>query len=269
MLKAKKYFLKQKKKRGKNMKLYFVTQNLEHDGLLTLRVPEAIRHDEEKTIKRIGVSSTLEGCFSAIPDGGMHMYKRFERNERFFKVFEIETEKYNLQKKDILEPEVLYKKEYVRDAMLTNEHWILKDIQVKQEDMSVIYLGEYEERDEDLYTYKFENEYLSSEKEEHEMLSTEELWELYLEENGLDEDFEIEIKCVLEDLEIINLNLEAGEEITFELFHDVFTEVLMDALRNRKEIESVENDICGMSFKTKEAIDISEIVRESKYQTIL
>ncbi|MFW6015373.1 MAG: hypothetical protein ACOCRK_02985 [bacterium] len=147
------------------MILYHLTANLNHDGNFIKRIPsEDILHhqmlfnekedkfeywSENNTIPRICVSTSVNGCASAIPYGGLRFKELVETQNRLFKLFKIDTDKLDLNN-HIWNWEYLYKNDYVRDSLHTDEHWILKDFSVPKEDEYIITVGEWYEVSEDV-----------------------------------------------------------------------------------------------------------------------
>lgn len=84
------------------------------------RIPSETLKDENITIPRICVSSSIEGCLNAVPWGG-HYLDYFPECQ-IIRVYVFETDNY-------LTPEELVENKYVADALYNNEFWILDEIQ--------------------------------------------------------------------------------------------------------------------------------------------
>lgn len=140
------------------MIFYHVSQDLTHNGNFYLKVPETRADDEDSKIKRICVGKSIEDCLSAMPDGGysldMHCYTELKG---LFKVFKIDTDKIGINENDIILDDELYKTDLVRDALHTNECWLLKNFSVNKEDSFFIYLNDWTEESEDLVEYSLWN----------------------------------------------------------------------------------------------------------------
>lgn len=253
------------------MLLYFITQDLNHNGFLYPRVPHAIRHDENQIINRVNLSSSIGGCLSAIPGGGMHIFELFEKNERFFKVFKIDTDKYGINPNNILKPKELYQKNFVRDAILTEEHWLLEPIQVLEEDMQYVFLESYTEFDYDLYTYQFEQDYLYNADYEGTPLET--LWDMYVRDNQLGESINMEIKCILDDIELFDFEFEGGTSIELEIHHEFEEEDNIDFPIITEKLKELFSDYPYISFEVSdfeitlsstEFVNISHLVPQLK-----
>jgi hypothetical protein len=126
------------------MKLYHLSRDINHDGELTPFRPLNPAEWEDRNTKRICFSDSLAGCMMSIPDGGYNFDMLniqedfFGSSERTWKLFIIDTEEYNIEDSNIIYPEELYKKDLVRDARLTKEHWVTKPVQVKEKDTYII-----------------------------------------------------------------------------------------------------------------------------------
>ncbi|MDF9547866.1 hypothetical protein P5798_30130, partial [Bacillus cereus] len=87
---------------------------------------------------------------SAIPNGGAHLEELNIEQRGYYKVFKIDTEKLGIEDSAIVSSDVLYQEDLVRDAEVTNEHWILKGFQVAKEDSYIIKLIAWEESSKDI-----------------------------------------------------------------------------------------------------------------------
>lgn len=136
------------------MKFYHISTDLTHNGIFIPRIPTITANfkdkKEDKTIPRICVGKSLADCFSAMPNGNSRLDILAEEQKGLFKVFEIDTEKLGITKKDILDDKYLFNKDLVRDALHTNENWILKRIKVPKEDSYIILLENWIEESEDI-----------------------------------------------------------------------------------------------------------------------
>lgn len=126
--------------------LYHISSMFDPEvAVFTPRVPKSCDKWEEQSIPRICVSPTLDGCLLAHPTTVFHLveslkaeyaylheeedtyrHKLLEHGKTgmFFRVYRFEV-----SKEEVLDPEYLYKKEYVFDALKTREHWLLKETQ--------------------------------------------------------------------------------------------------------------------------------------------
>lgn len=133
-------------------KLYHVTLDLDHPGVFEARVPKSRMKSEDNTIPRICVSDTVEGCLTSTPFGSHYLDESLMENSDLIKIFVIDTEKLGLLSSDILSPSELYQDGKVDDAMLTNEHWILRNITVPEEDHMVVTVTGFDDTD---WKYRF------------------------------------------------------------------------------------------------------------------
>ncbi|WP_242306314.1 hypothetical protein [Bacillus cereus group sp. BfR-BA-01317] len=130
---------------------YHVSTDLQHSGEFVPRIPSCRHQDKEDDVtKRICVSKTIDDCLSAIPSGGAHLEELNIEQRGYYKVFKIDTDKLGIEDSDIVSSDVLYQEDLVRDAEVTNEHWILKGFQVAEEDSYIIKLIAWEESAKDI-----------------------------------------------------------------------------------------------------------------------
>ncbi|EEM25301.1 hypothetical protein CQ064_09095 [Bacillus sp. MYb78] len=130
---------------------YHISMDLQHSGEFVPRIPSCRHQDKEDDVtNRICVSRTIDDCLSAIPSGGAHLEELNIEQRGYYKVFKIDTEKLGIEDSDIVSSDVLYQEDLVRDAEVTNEHWILKGFQVAKEDSYIIKLIAWEESSKDI-----------------------------------------------------------------------------------------------------------------------
>lgn len=132
------------------MVLYHLSTDLKHDGCLVPRIPERRRDDECDKVERVCFSSTVEGCFTAIPDGGLGMKKLIFNHSGTFLLFVVDTEKYQISQDNLITDTVLYAREDVWDADETAEHWVLQPVNVLPEDRKVVRIKNWSEEDYDI-----------------------------------------------------------------------------------------------------------------------
>lgn len=123
------------------MILYHITRNLNHNGFFYPDIPRRILENENQTIPRVCTSTSIEGCLGSIPDGGEHLECSISEEGDIFKVFKIDTEKLGLEY--ILDSSELVENRYVMDASFSDEHWILQDFLVPEEDAFLIEIEGY------------------------------------------------------------------------------------------------------------------------------
>ncbi|WP_283747872.1 hypothetical protein [Bacillus thuringiensis] len=130
---------------------YHISTDLQHSGEFVPRIPSCRHQDKEDDVtNRICVSRTIDDCLSAIPSGGARLEELNIEQRGYYKVFKIDTEKLGIEDSDIVSSDVLYQEDLVRDADVTNEHWILKGFQVAEEDSYLIKLIAWEESSKDI-----------------------------------------------------------------------------------------------------------------------
>lgn len=142
------------------MILYHVTTDLQHDGKFTPWVPKTGMKTENKTINRVCVAPTIEGCLTSMPSGSYSLTETLEKTMGQLKVFVIDTEKLGIQNSEIVKPQQLYQSKWVDDAYLTDEHWILSPFVVEEEDSYIINVASYEEKWEAVLDYETHQEFI-------------------------------------------------------------------------------------------------------------
>lgn len=123
-----------------------ISTRIYKDNKFEPRIPENLymyNDEEDSEIDRVCVSSSLEGAFLGIPQGGYDLYSWYEDNAMYFKVFIIDCKKLNISKNNIYKPEYLVEKGYVLDAIQTQEHWILEEFEVPEEYTFLINLKDW------------------------------------------------------------------------------------------------------------------------------
>lgn len=117
------------------MILYHVRFDLEDTSRkFTPRPPEYALIGEDKEVARVCVSSSIEGAVSACPSGSDRLKFCQEVQSGLMVVFKIDSEKLNLSR--IITPDKL--SDFgVEDAYWTDEHWILEEFEVPEEDIHV------------------------------------------------------------------------------------------------------------------------------------
>jgi len=112
------------------MILYHASLNLDIVEEFVPRVPsQAIRcMDEDGTIERVCVTSSISGALTAAPWGGSSFAENIDLypTNRLIRIYEFDTEK--ISNDSIVGPEYLYKSDLVRDAEITGEHWITEPV---------------------------------------------------------------------------------------------------------------------------------------------
>ena len=92
------------------------------------RVPSNRAYNEDDKTPRICLSSSLGGCLSAVPWGGkgfdnmmLNSYDSLKSCVIKVLVFDVEDIEYE----NLLKPSFLYKNDYVRDAEISSEYWVI------------------------------------------------------------------------------------------------------------------------------------------------
>ena len=97
------------------MKLYNVTFDLNNtNNVLTPAIPESAGNGENKEIKRVCLTDSVEHCFQAIASCNREIRKGAK-----FIIKEVDVEKDEL----LITPDFLFNEGYVPDALENNEYW--------------------------------------------------------------------------------------------------------------------------------------------------
>ena len=173
---------------------YHLSTDITKIGCFIPRIPFC-RHQlqEDGQTERVCVSDSIEGCLSAIPNGGSRLEELLIKQFGLFKVFVIDTEKLGISDKKIIGYQELYETGKVNDAIETKEHWILQSFEVPEEDSFIISIPyrSYEERIYD--DLPFEAMKLMEEEE----LFPEEAYEVYCEKYDVEFDDVVPLVSVL------------------------------------------------------------------------
>ena len=100
--------------------LYHISKNLDMIKEFIPRVPENRAVGEEAETPRICLSSSIDGCLTAVPWGGANLDVALS-NEQLIRVYEFNINDLNIDK--LIPPEYLYSKNLVIDSKVTNEYW--------------------------------------------------------------------------------------------------------------------------------------------------
>lgn len=200
------------------MKLYHVSRDVKFSPYFEPRIPSLKDESKEnRVIPRICFSTTLEGCFSAIPGAEALDHLLLEQRNTF-RVYEIETDNYEISEDDIVLTDVIDENGWVHDAYLNDECWITKPFCIKNEDSYVVLIQTYSEEDSDCVS--FEVRQLADEKYEG---------DLYGAFTDLNPD-STRIPCttVIETLTLIDSRSHFPLTIDISFYNEHFSESLMD-----------------------------------------
>ena len=129
--------------------LYHVSTDIHHNGVFTPRIPEYKFDFEDKTTKRVCVSSTIEGCLSALPSKECIE----ENGSGYIKLFQIDLEALGLSE-EVLDDVFLYENGLLDDSLVTNEHWITAPFKVPEENQTICKLSFIESTSRKVIPYK-------------------------------------------------------------------------------------------------------------------
>ena len=118
------------------MKFYNVTFNLaDNRNVLTPCIPDSAGNDENKIIKRVCITDSVEHCMQAIASVNREMCAGAK--------FIVREAELPLTKETLVHPRFLKEQGYVPDALENNEYWSLEPVKFK------LYLCELEYFDSD------------------------------------------------------------------------------------------------------------------------
>lgn len=141
------------------MKLFHISTDLTFKEYFIPRIPISRSLNENDTIPRICFSTSIEGCLTSMPDGGIKFKDLYKKQSGCFRLYEIDldelsTDSYKTAKE-------LWKSGLVEDADDCGEYWILSPIHFKRDASSIIHIDSWEESEDDIIPYDV---YVESEK---------------------------------------------------------------------------------------------------------
>lgn len=130
-------------------KLYHISNNADIIDEFIPRIPEYRAEGEDSHINRISLSSSIEGCLTAVPWGNSRIDDIFlgEKEASFLlRVYEFDFA--GMDMNSLIAPESLYYSDLVKDASDTDEYWYLKKL--KPSKTYLIDISEYYGESENL-----------------------------------------------------------------------------------------------------------------------
>lgn len=108
-------------------KLYHISNSCNIIDEFIPRIPYSRASEEDNTTPRVSLSSSIEGCLTAVPWGNSRLEQIFWEDGSFLiRVYEFEISKLDCGK--LITPDYLYFSDSVRDAYATKEYWYLDTI---------------------------------------------------------------------------------------------------------------------------------------------
>lgn len=148
---------------------YHVSKEILSNNKFIPRIPLFRESDENSEIKRVCVSKSLGGCITSMPQGEKAFSTLVGYTGGLLKVYKIDTEKLNISPSSIIDTEVLYKGNYVKDSFVTNECWITEEFEVPEED--VFYINPYQWITDEVENVSYELRCLAEEKFDNDLRS--------------------------------------------------------------------------------------------------
>lgn len=227
---------------------YHVSTNLRHDGVFTPRIPDQ-RHQqaEDNTTGRVSVAPSIELCLTAIPGGGGQLDELNINQRGYYLVFRIDTEKLGISEQDIVKSQTLYKKDFVRDAGFTEEHWILSSFTVPEEDRFIIRLYDWEEFSEDVLPYsifeiadrEYDGDYLSAYMDIYDDL--------------------VPCSVRIQNIQYTTENLKKGDEFTLYFDTDIEKDYLISYIKTQPNYSVLEITIDEIKLKVNKDVNAKEL----------
>lgn len=122
---------------------YHVSTSLLNQGEFVPRIPEnRITENENDSMERVCVSTTISNCLSALPGSG-NLYDTHFKGRGYYKLFRIDTEKLGIGDEHIVFSQTIYENGWVPDAFVTQEYWITVPFTVPEEDSTIIKLDDW------------------------------------------------------------------------------------------------------------------------------
>jgi hypothetical protein len=227
---------------------YHVSTNLSHNGEFVPRVPSCRHQDaEDDQTLRVSVSPTIEGCLSAIPNGGAYLEDYNLDRRGYYLVFRIDTEKLGIPRERIVTSTELYERDLVRDADITDEHWITTAFAVPKEDSFMIRLLDWDEVPEDVLPHfifqvaeeKYNGDYMLAFREECKAF--------------------VPSCAKIENARYQEERLPANKEIPLLVDSDSEKEELLQHLRSCYDLASVEETNCLITVRFKKDINLRNL----------
>lgn len=236
---------------------YHISTDLAMGQSLEPRRPRFIMNQlENGDIERICVSTSIEGCLTSIR-GGDSLAETLMATRNCVKLLKIDTQKIGYNPSFIVDSDTLYREEFVWDADITKEHWLMNPVTIPDEDVSIISILGYDIVAQDMYTYEFEKDYLNNPANEDEDI--EDLWAEYAEKKELD-NTNVKSKVVIENVRYQTSKMKAGDTFLMNLDKDenIIEEHLLDIFGNIPvEVSYLWGEL---SITAKEDIDITNAV---------
>lgn len=227
---------------------YHVSTNLRHPGKFEPRIPSC-RHkaQEDSETPRISVAPTIEDCLTAIPNGGGHLDEMNIQQRGYYLVFKIDTEKLGIEDEHIVASDTLYERDLVRDADISNEHWITKSFEVPEEDCFLIKLIVWEEVAHDIVPYSIYA--IADEKYEGDYLRA--YTEIYKEH--------VPCSVGITDPQYIQENVKVGEEISLYFESDEEKELVQTYLEKHYKFKLTTEFMDELTFTMKQAANLKSL----------
>jgi hypothetical protein len=227
---------------------YHVSTDVHHSGVFEPRIPSC-RHKqaEDSSIPRISVAPSIEDCFTAIPNGGSHLDVLNMERRGYYLIFRIDTEKLGISEEHIISSDTLFQKDLVRDAEITNEHWITTPFVVPDEDRFMIKLISWEETAHDVVPYKIYQ--IAEEKYDGDYIEA--YMDIYKEH--------VPSSVGIIDLQYIYEEVKKGEEISIYFEEEEEKDLVVSYLNEHFDVEITEEYMDELTFVMKENANLRKL----------
>ncbi|PLS19289.1 hypothetical protein CVD28_02430 [Bacillus sp. M6-12] len=219
---------------------YHASTDLQHNGEFIPRIPDCRHQDQEDSVTpRISVAPSIEDCLTAIPNGGGRLDELNIQLRGYYLIYKIDTEKLGISEKDMILSDVLYEKDLVRDAEITNEVWITTPFVVPEEDRFFIKLISWEETAKDIVPYSIydiaDKEYEGNYVEAYETI------------------YDKNVPCSVKIIEPIYIHEEVkeGEEVSIYFEDEEEKEMVQEFIGEHYEVEMTTEYMDELTFDMK------------------
>ena len=171
----------------------------------TPRIPNTMMEDENNCIERICLSNSISGCITSAPWGNRHI-EDFP-DKAVFRVYEFSED--DIEEGNLIRPEKLYENDMVRDADITNEHWVINQT-LKPKRIFYVEIKNYMLEVKDIIPFKYLNEEDIEDYIDGSIIYVDVEYEEVLDANVLiGEKFELNVSKLIKEFDIKNIENEA------------------------------------------------------------
>jgi TusA-related sulfurtransferase len=227
---------------------YHLSTDIQHNGEFIPRIPDC-RHktQEDSVTPRISVAPSIEDCLTAIPNGGSHLDELNIQLRGYYLIYKIDTEKLGISENDMILSDVLYERDLVRDAEITNEVWITTPFIVPEEDRFLIKLISWDEEARDVVPFSIYH--IADEEYEGDYV---EAYETIYDNN---------VPCSVKIIEPIYIHEEVkeGEEVSIYFEDEEEKELVQKYIQEHYEVEITTEYMDELTFDMKKDSNLRQL----------